>query len=73
MDLSDEERALLLAALFELRIKHAEDADKAAQIEGLVPKLGGDPDTAFFGVYRHSADNGAVPAPEYPADETDEG
>jgi hypothetical protein len=33
-----------LAALFELRITHAEDTDKGAQIEALLVKLGGDPD-----------------------------
>ena len=41
------------------------------QIEALVVKLGGDPDTALFGAYRHSLEDG--PVPEYPADDTDEG
>ena len=36
MELSGEERDLLLAALFELRITHAEDDEKGAQIEALV-------------------------------------
>jgi hypothetical protein len=48
MELTDEERDLLLAALFELRITHADDDEKAAQIEALVLKLGGDPDAVFF-------------------------
>ena len=59
MEFSDGERDLLLAALFELRIAHADDGAKTAQIEALVLKLGGDPDTAFFGAYRH--EGGAVP------------
>jgi hypothetical protein len=71
MELSTEERDMLLAALFALRVSHAEDAQKAAQIEALVVKLGGDPDTALFGAYRHT--DGAAPVPEYPADDTDEG
>ncbi len=66
-----QERDLLLVGLFELRITHAEDGEKGAQIQALVVKLGGDPDAAFFGAYRHS--DGAAPAPEYPADDTDEG
>jgi hypothetical protein len=71
MDLTDDERDLLLAGLFELRITHAEDDEKGAQIEALVVKLGGDPDTALFGAYRHSLEE--APVPEYPADDTDEG
>ena len=43
---------VLLVALFELRITHAEDTDKGAQIEALVEKLVGDPETALFGAYR---------------------
>jgi hypothetical protein len=71
MDITAAERDMLLAALFELRITHCEDDVKAAQIEALVVKLGGDPDTALFGAYRHA--DGAGPVPEYPADDTDEG
>jgi len=71
MEFSDDERNVLLAALFELRIAHADDEEKSAQIHALARKLGGDPDTAFFGAYRH--EDGAAPAPEYPSDETDEG
>jgi hypothetical protein len=70
MELTDEERNVLLAALFEFRMSNAENATDA-QIEALVAKLGGDAATAFFGAYRRSA--GAAPVPEYPADETDEG
>jgi hypothetical protein len=70
MELSDEERDLLLAALFELWITHAENG-KDAQVEALVVKLGGDTNTAFFGAYRQA--DGAAPVPEYPPDETDEG
>jgi hypothetical protein len=51
---NDAERDLLLAALFELWITHAEDTEKAAQIEALVVKLGGDPDAVFFGAYPYS-------------------
>lgn len=84
MDLSPEERDVLLAALFELWLTRAaldddRDADPIPSprisreaIEGLVAKLGGDPDTAMFGAFRDErADDAAVP--EYPADETDEG
>ena len=69
VDVSPEERDLLLAALFEMRIAHAE---RLEQIDALVLKLGGDPDTAFFGAYRHER-GAAPPVPEYPTDETDEG
>lgn len=71
MDVNADERDLLLAALFELRIRHAEDDAKGAQTEALAVKLGGDPDTALFGAYRHSLEE--PPVPEYPADDTDEG
>jgi hypothetical protein len=63
--------SLLLAALFELRITQAEDDAKGAQIEALVVKLGGDPDTALFGAYRDSLEE--VPVSEYPAEDTDRG
>ena len=71
MEFTAEEHNLLLRALFELRIEHAENTAQSAQIEALVVKLGGDPDTALFGAYRHSHDNSA-PLSDYPADETDE-
>jgi hypothetical protein len=41
------------------------------QIEALAKKLGGDPDTALFGAFRDSLEDG--PVPEYPPDEGDEG
>jgi hypothetical protein len=73
VELTAEERNLLLAALFELSIHHAEDAGKVAQIEALARRLGGDPDTALFGAYRHVGSDSGVPVPDYPTDETDEG
>jgi hypothetical protein len=84
VELSPEERDVLLAALFELWLTRAtfDDEPNADQmptprisreaIEGLVAKLGGSPDTALFGAFRDEpSDDAAVP--EYPADETDEG
>ncbi len=73
MELTAEERDLLLAALFELSIHHADNAGKVAQIEALARRLGGDPDTALYGAYRHQATESGVPVPVYPTDETDEG
>ena len=85
-ELSEEERDLVLAALFELWLTRSTfdddpDADQSPftrisreAIEGLVARLGGDPDTALFGAYRDErADVHEMPVPEYPADETDEG
>jgi hypothetical protein len=69
MEFTAEERDMLLRALFELRIEHF---DQAVPIEALAVKLGGDPDTALFGAYRHSHDD-AAPLSDYPADETNEG
>ena len=71
VEFTDDQRDLLLAGLFELRITHAEDQDKGAQVEALVVLLGGDPYAVFFGAYGDS--HGAAPVPDYPADETDEG
>ncbi|HEY7105251.1 MAG TPA: hypothetical protein VH986_02495 [Acidimicrobiia bacterium] len=71
MDITDAERDLLLAGLFELHLARPDDDEQAHAISALVVKLGGAPDTAFFGAYRHA--DGSVPAPEYPADESDEG
>jgi hypothetical protein len=39
MEFSDDERELLLAALFELRITHAEDVEKGEQINALVERI----------------------------------
>jgi hypothetical protein len=72
-DLTDDERDLILAALFDLWIARAEDAGKRAEIDALVVKLGGDPDTAMFGAYQDDRADDEVPLVEYPADETDEG
>jgi hypothetical protein len=73
VDLSAEERDLLLAGLFELRIAHADDVEQGAEIEALVVKLGGDPDTAMFGAYKDGRADNELPVNKYPADETDEG
>ena len=50
MDLSDEERSLVLAALFELSMTRAEGDAKRDEIKRLVLKLGGDPEAMVFGV-----------------------
>ena len=49
MDLTDEERSLLLAGLYVLRITDAIDGhEKREAIEALVRRLGGDPHATFF-------------------------
>ena len=48
MDLTSDERDVLLTALFHLRIDHAERPREGVQIEALVVKLGGDPDVVFL-------------------------
>jgi hypothetical protein len=48
MDLTDNERDLLLAGLFELTITHAEDDEKRERCKALAEKLGGDADAVFF-------------------------
>ena len=85
MDLSPEERDLLLAVLFALPItRSAFDDDPDAgrvpfarirhdDITALVRKLGGEPATAWFGAFRDEFADDDVPVPEYPADETHEG
>jgi hypothetical protein len=84
VDLSPEERDVLLAALFELWLTRAAlddegEADRMPSprvsreaIEELVAKLGGDREMAMFGAFRDERADDA-PVPEYPADETDEG
>jgi hypothetical protein len=52
MDLTDEERRLILAGPFELTITHAEDDDKRERCKALARKLGGDPEAMFFGADR---------------------
>ena len=49
MDLTDDERRLILAGLFELRIRFREDEAKVATANALAEKLGGDPGAMFFG------------------------
>ena len=48
MDITDDERRLVLAGLFELRITYLEDDEKVARITELAVKLGGDPGAMFF-------------------------
>ena len=48
MELTDQERNLLLSGLYHLSNAQAEDVENAGQIEALVDKLGGDPDATFF-------------------------
>lgn len=86
MDLTDEDRELILAALFSLWLTRSTfevdpDADQMQfahiqrdAIVALVVKLGGEPDTALFGAYRHELPGSdSAPIPDYPADETNEG
>jgi hypothetical protein len=67
---SDDERALLLAGLFELHITRAEDQ---ATIHELVGKLGGDCEAMFFSAVDDGEPHAALPLPEYSADETADG
>jgi hypothetical protein len=48
MDLSTDERDLILAGLFEPTITHVEDDEKRAQCKALARRLGGDPHAMFF-------------------------
>ena len=48
-DLSDQERTLILAGLFELRITRLEDDALCAAIDALAARLGGDPGAMFYG------------------------
>jgi hypothetical protein len=85
LDYDDEERDVLLSALFELWLTRSafDDDPEAARIpfarirhndiDALVAKLGGDKDTAMFGAYRDEWADVDGPVPEYPADESDEG
>jgi transcription termination factor NusB len=49
MELTPDERAILLAALFELTITHAEDDQVRDRATQLATKLGGDPEAMFYG------------------------
>jgi hypothetical protein len=71
LELSDDERDVLLTALFELRITRFEDAEQAAQIDALLLKLGGDLDAVFFGAYKNTLS--AAPVPEHLFNKIDEG
>jgi hypothetical protein len=85
MDLNAEERDVILAALFELRVTQpAFDDDPNANqipiarisretIDALVVKLGGELDNALFGAFRDSWAQLELAVTEYPANETDEG
>ena len=44
MDLTDQERNLILAGLFELTITYADDDEQRERCKTLAAKLGGDPD-----------------------------
>jgi hypothetical protein len=50
MDLTNDERDLILAGLSELTITYAEDDDKRECCKALAAKLGGDPDAMFYAV-----------------------
>jgi hypothetical protein len=71
LKLDDDERDLVLAGLFELRVARAEDDELGERVVALVERLDGDRYAVFFGAYKDSL--GAAPVPEYPTDETDEG
>ena len=47
-DITDAERNLILAGLFDLTITHAEDAAKRERCQALAATLGGEPDALFF-------------------------
>jgi hypothetical protein len=49
MDLTDDERDLILRGLFELTITYADDDEKRGRCKTLAAKLGGDPDAMYFG------------------------
>jgi hypothetical protein len=49
MYLTENERDLILAGLFELTITHVEDDEKRQRCKSLASKLGGDPGPMFFG------------------------
>jgi hypothetical protein len=47
MDLTDDERRLVLAGLFELTITYVDD-EKRERCKALAARLGGDPGAMFF-------------------------
>jgi hypothetical protein len=48
LELTDGERDLILAGLFELTITYVEYDEKRERCKSLARKLGGDPDAKFF-------------------------
>jgi hypothetical protein len=48
MDLTDVERDLILAGLFELTITYVEDDEKRERCKVLAARFGGDPDAMFY-------------------------
>jgi hypothetical protein len=49
MELTDQERALILCGLFEARITYFENDARCAALDALAAKLGGDPSALFYG------------------------
>ena len=47
--ITEPERNLILAGLFDLTITYAEDDEKRERCKAHAAKLGGDPDALFFG------------------------
>jgi hypothetical protein len=48
VELTDDERELILAGLFELTITYVEDDERREQWKHLARKLGGNPDALFY-------------------------
>lgn len=61
---SDDERALILAGLFELHITRAEDKTMGGTIRELVHKLGGDTEAVFFSAADDNETHAELPVPE---------
>jgi len=53
VDLTDDERDLLLRGLFELSIRHVEETDLGTETAALAARLGGNPEAMFFGADRY--------------------
>ena len=49
LDITDDERDLIRAGLFELTITYLEDAAEVERCHALADRLGGDWETLFFG------------------------
>jgi hypothetical protein len=49
MELTTDERALILRGLFELTISYVEDDDLRERAKAPAVRLGGDPDEMFYG------------------------